>query len=271
MSFEPHPRTFFKPEQPVFRLTPAAEKARLLEGMGIDGLISLPFNARFAGSSAEDFVSRILLDRLAVRHVAVGYDFHYGKGRAGTPQTLLAAGQSAGFDVTVLQAYCDENSNAISSSSVRRLLETGEVEAAAERLGYHWFFAGTVVHGEKRGRELGFPTANMQLPPYVRLLQGIYAVMVRRADGAMHPGVASFGRRPQFDNGPPLFETFLPDFEGDLYGEEMHIIPIRYLRAEQAFDSVDALIEQMTRDTQEAQQLLTAFDDWADLDKRLHF
>ena len=270
MSFEPHPRTVFNPTQPVFRLTPATEKAALLRAMGIDGLISVPFDRDFAARSADDFVNDILINRLDVHHVAIGYDFHYGKARAGTPQTMLAAGETAGFAVTVLQPYRDEAGQAISSTAIRQLLQDGDPQQARTLLGYHWFFDAEVIHGEKRGRELGYPTANMQLPGETRLKHGIYAVKLCRPDGRMMNGVASYGRRPQFDNGTPLFETYIPGFGGDLYGETLRVALVDYLRPELKFDSLDGLIAQMAQDTEQAIAQLEDYTGWSRLDRALH-
>lgn len=254
MTFDPHPRAFFRPDAPQFRLTPPDAQADLIAGLGLDGLIVFTFDAAFAALSAEDFVGDILIRRLDVAGVVVGADFHYGRGRAGTPATLAAAGRAGGFAVTLLDPLA-EGGEPVSSSRIRDALEAGEPALANRLLGYEWFVRGPVVHGEKRGRDLGYPTANMALDPGCRLRHGVYAVRAR-IDGVTHPAVASFGRRPMFDNGPPLLETHVFDFAGDLYGKTIDVALVDYLRPEARFDGLDALIAQMDADSARARATL---------------
>ena len=258
LTFEPHPRTFFRPDHPVFRLTPEREKCRLLLDCGFDGVVVETFDAGFADVTADDFVNRILAKELRASHVVAGHDFHFGKGRAGTPQFLRDQGAAAGMGVTLVEPFCDEAGEVISSSRIRRCLGSGDVRAANALLGRSWSVSGTVIHGKKLGRTLGYPTANLLLPAENRLAHGIYAVEVRRADGSLHQGVASFGRRPTFDNGEALLETFIFDFSGDLYGEEIAVIFHGFLRGEEKFDSVEALVAQMDRDSAQARALLAS-------------
>ncbi|ADZ71864.1 bifunctional riboflavin kinase/FAD synthetase [Polymorphum gilvum] len=257
MTFEPHPRTVFNPSRPVFRLTPAPIKAAVMEAFGLDGLLVVPFTHDFAGMEAADFVRGILIDTLRIRHAVTGYDFHFGKARAGTPDYLRNAGRDHGFGVNIVEAENDEGGEVISSSRIRAALADGDLVLANALLGYRWFVEGTVEHGEKRGRDLGYPTANLRLAPECTLRHGIYAVQVQ-VDGQRHEGVASFGRRPMFDNGAPLLETFLFDFAGDLYGRTMRVSFVSFLRPEARFDGIEALIAQMDRDSDEARAALAS-------------
>lgn len=255
LTFEPHPRTHFVPDKPIFRLSPRVAKRRLFQAVGLDGCVEMDFNKELAGVEAKDFISGIMCSRLAASHVVVGFDFHFGKGRRGSPEMLAEAGPRCGFDVTVEEAHGDEGGSVFSSSAIRSLLDAGEVEAADEVLGYHWFVTGEVIHGEKRGRDLGFPTANIRLAPECGLRHGIYAVL-GRFGGRMVPGVASFGRRPQFDNGAPLLEPYFFDFNENLYGREIDVVLVSFLRDEAKFDSVETLVEQMHRDVGKAREKL---------------
>lgn len=268
VTFEPHPRDVFRPDHPVFRLTPPPVKARLVEAVGLDGLVSIPFSADFAAQSPEEFVQRVLVEELAIRHVVVGWNFHFGQGRHGTPQKLRELGELHGFTVDVIPPFETEDGYTVSSSEVRDRLGEGVLAEAAGLLGWHWFFEGTVVDGDKRGRTIGFPTANIRLPQHVRLSEGVYAVFAV-VDGIRLAGVASWGRRPTFDNGAPVFETFVFDFSGDLYGKTIAIIPITYLRPELKFDGVAGLIEQMNRDAEEGRAMLAAFDGFTALDRAI--
>jgi riboflavin kinase/FMN adenylyltransferase len=214
----------------------------------------LSFNAALAGLPAEQFVAEILVGRLGVSGVAIGFDFHFGQGRGGSPAFLTEAGQRYGFPVDVAPKLEDEG-RPVSSGTIRAALEAGRVVEAAELLGYPWFASGEVIHGEKRGRELGFPTANLKLDPACGLKHGIYAVRVGIGD-ARYDGVASFGRRPTFDNGAPLLEVFLFDFSGDLYGQVMDVALIGWIRPEEKFASVEALMAQMNLDSERARDAL---------------
>jgi len=255
LTFEPHPRTFFKPEAPVFRITPEIAKLRLLAANDlVDGAIVMQFDKELASLSAEDFVSKILVGWLGIAGVAVGHDFHFGRQRQGSPEFLIGAGKRHGFEVEIVQALND-GSMPVSSGRIREALEAGDISRANELLGYRWFVTGEVIHGEKRGRELGFPTANLRLDPSCKLRHGIYAVRAH-AGGKVHDAVASFGRRPQFDNGAPLLEVFLFDFSGDLYGQEITVEFAGFLRDEAKFEGVDALIAQMNRDSEQARVIL---------------
>jgi riboflavin kinase/FMN adenylyltransferase len=259
LTFEPHPRAFFSPSEPLFRLTDEAAKLRLLASTGLDAAIVLTFNAALARLTAEEFVSRILVQRFAVSGVAVGFNFHFGMNRAGSPDFLIAAGRQHGFAVDVVPPFTDSG-RPVSSGPIRAALAAGRLEEAAELLGYPWFVSGEVIHGDRRGRELGFPTANLTLDPACGLRHGIYAVRVA-AGGRRYDGVASFGRRPMFDSGAVLLEAFLFDFAGDLYGQRIDVAFMGWLREERMFDSAAALVQQMKDDSRLARDVLAAAGD----------
>ncbi|MDF1606784.1 bifunctional riboflavin kinase/FAD synthetase [Hoeflea sp. YIM 152468] len=273
LTFEPHPRTVFRPDQPVFRLTPAPMKAAILGHLGFDAVVEQPFDKAFSAQSAEDFVKGILCERLGVRHVFTGYDFHFGKGREGNPDFLMKAGERHGFGVTLIDQFQDENAEVVSSSRIREALARGDVVEAAGLLGYRYAVSAAVLHGKKLGRKLGYPTANMALPPETELLPGIYAVRYRRADGTLYDGVASFGRRPTIagDGAALLLETFLFDFSGDLYDEVCTVSLVARLRGEEKFDDLDALVRQMKIDEAEARAVLGSLQPLTPLDAAMTF
>jgi riboflavin kinase/FMN adenylyltransferase len=255
MTFEPHPRDFFNPKERVFRLTDEAAKLRLLAATGLDGAIVLTFDAALARLTAEEFVARILVEQFAVSGAVIGFNFHFGLKRAGSPDFLIAEGKKFGFTVDVVPPF-EDNGRPVSSGPIRAALAAGRVDEAAEFLGYRWFVSGKVIHGDKRGRELGFPTANVTLDAACGLRHGIYAVRVGLG-GRHYDGVASFGRRPMFDSGAVLLEVFLFDFAGDLYGRDIDVAFIAWLRAEEKFASVDDLIRQMQDDARRAREALS--------------
>jgi riboflavin kinase/FMN adenylyltransferase len=214
----------------------------------------------------------VLEKNLGISHVVTGFNFHFGKDRQGGPAYLMEAGKRHGFGVTLVDAFRDEGAEVVSSSRIRTLLTNGEVAEAAGLLGYRYTVEGEVIGGEKLGRTLGFPTANMRLSPESTLKEGIYAVRFRLADGTLHDGVASFGRRPTVDdNGAPLLETFLFDFSGDLYGQVCDVSFFGYLRGEEKFDGLDALVVQMKRDEAEARAILAGVRPLSDLDRHIAF
>ena len=256
VTFEPHPRSFFSPNTPQFRLTDEAGKLRLLAGTGLAGAVVMTFDQRRAGTTAQDFIHHDLIERLGISGIAVGYDFHFGKGRVGSPSLLVGEAPRLGIEVDV-QPHVDIAERPVSSSAIRMALAEGQIEDATAMLGGPWFIHGEVIHGEKRGRDLGYPTANIRLDRNCGLKHGIYAVRVGHG-GAHFDGVASFGRRPTFDNGAPLLEVFLFDFEGDLYGKSLDIAFIGFIRDELKFDGVAALIRQMDDDSARARERLAA-------------
>ncbi|WP_102961493.1 bifunctional riboflavin kinase/FAD synthetase [Mangrovicella endophytica] len=269
LTFEPHPRTFFAPERPVPRLTLAPMKARLLGALGFDAVIEQRFDRDFSAMSAEAFIDTILVTSIKARHVVVGFDFQFGAGRRGTPAFLKEGNWP--FGVTLVEAFGDEGGTIVSSSRIRDALHEGNLAEANALLGYRWTIAGPISDGQKLGRTLGFPTANLVLPDDHLLKLGIYAVRLRRADGTLHEGVASYGRRPTFDNGAALFETYLFDFSGDLYGETVEVSLFAYQREEWRFESVDALVVQMHKDADEARALLAGVTPLSPLDARIAF
>src|SRR5437762_7554235 len=213
VTFEPHPRRFFSPNSPQFRLSDETNKLRLLAGTGLAGAVVMTFDKQRAGTSAQDFIHHDLIGRLGISGIAVGYDFHFGKGRVGSPSLLVGEAPRLGIEVDV-QPHIDIDERPVSSSAIRMALAEGQIEAATAMPGGPWFVTGLVIHGEKRGRDLGYPTANIRLDKNCGLKHGIYAVRVGRGLERFD-GVASFGRRPTFDNGAPLLEIFLFDFKGD--------------------------------------------------------
>ncbi len=263
VTFEPHPRSFFSPNSPQFRLTTETNKLRLLAGTGLAGAVVMTFDKVRAGTPAQDFIHHDLIERLGVSGIAVGYDFHFGKGRVGSPSLLVAEAPRLGIEVDV-QAHVDIDERPVSSTAIRMALAEGQIADATAMLGGPWFVTGTVIHGEKRGRDLGFPTANIRLDKNCELKHGIYAVRVGRGQGkdqVRFDAVASFGRRPTFDNGAPLLEVFLFGFNGDLYGAELDVAFISFIRDELKFDSVDALVKRMNDDSARARADLAAAPD----------
>ncbi len=260
LSFEPHPRGLFQPDAAPFRLSAPDSKARFMAELGVDGLVVLTFDRALAGMDAEDFVRRILIERLAVSHVVVGEDFRFGKGRKGDVGLLERMGRDDGFAVSPAVQVRAADGTVISSNTIRGHLAEGRPEAAAALLGRPWEVDGEVVHGDARGADLGFPTANVAMGDHLQPLPGVYAVRAGLvgADGATtwHDGAASFGTRPQFAGQDARLEVFLMDYSGDLYGETLRVAFVGYLRPEAAFESLDALIAQMERDVAEARAVL---------------
>ncbi len=259
LTFDPHPRSYFRQQEPVFRLTPDPLKAAVLNHWGVDGLIILPFDAKMAATSAGDFVDHILFGAINATGVSIGHDFHFGKGREGSPSFIAERAQQRGR-ASVIVPPLTAFDEPVSSTAIRAALADGNMAHAAHLLGYRYLFQADVLHGEKIGRTLGFPTANLRLPPENSLKEGIYAVRVD-VDGTVYDGVASFGRRPTFDNGAPLFEIWLMAFSGDLYGKKLNVECVQRQRGELKFNSIDALVEQMHRDAAEARTLLAAPQD----------
>jgi len=268
LTFEPHPRDVFAPSPFMFRLTDGDAKARLAEALGLDGVVILPFDRAFSQIEAEDFVSRFLVDAMNVAGVIVGSDFHFGRGRRGTPTFLKAAGEAAGFAVQTLDLM-DEGDEPISSSRIRAALSEGAITAANRLLGYHWFFDGCVVRGDQRGRELGYPTANTMTPNGFQLAQGVYAVRARLGN-RLFGGVAAYGK-PMFDNQRPPFETHLFDFDEDIYGQTITVALVGHIRGQEVFSGLDELIAAMDRDSGKARTLLTQAGPLSPLDEQLGF
>jgi riboflavin kinase/FMN adenylyltransferase len=259
LTFEPHPRAFFKPSEPLFRLTDEAAKLRLLASTGIDGAIVLTFGAALAAVTAEEFVSRILVGRFGISGAVIGFNFHFGKNRSGSPEFLAAQGRKYAFAVDIVAPF-ELNGRPVSSGPIRDALAAGRIDEATALLGFPWFVSGEVIHGDKRGRELGFPTANLRLDAACGLRHGIYAVRVAHG-GRRYDGVASFGRRPMFDAGAVLLEVFLFDFSGDLYGQSIDVAFIAWIREEKIFNSVGELVQAMNEDARQARAALARAGD----------
>ncbi|GMG81423.1 bifunctional riboflavin kinase/FAD synthetase [Paralimibaculum aggregatum] len=260
VSFEPHPRRFFQPDAAPFRLTSAEARPRVLASLGVERLYALPFDRALAAMSPEAFARDVLAEGLGLGHVVVGADFHFGKGRAGTAQMLAELGQRFGFGVTI-EPMRGGPGGAFSSTAIRQALRTGHPVAAARALGRWHGISGRVAQGDRRGRELGYPTANLDFGEQLVPAFGVYAARVTVHEGphaGRHDGVASIGERPTFGYNKPNFEVHLFDFAGDLYGAEITAELIAFLRGEERFDSIAALVAQMDRDSVEARAALAA-------------
>ncbi len=260
ITFEPHPRQVFAPDTPPFRLMNAEARANRLAKQGVKHLFQLPFNPQLSNLSPQDFVRDVLVDGLGVSHVVVGADFCFGKGRKGRAADLTALGAQYGFKVTIADLIT-EAGTPISSTAIRQALTDGRPRDAAAMLGHWHRIEGEVIHGEKRGRELGYPTANMSVAGLHLPRHGVYAVRVDVLTGPQagsYMGAASLGVRPMFGVNTPNLETFLFDFKGDLYGQHLSIAFVDYLRPELKFDGLPALITQMDADCARARDILTA-------------
>jgi len=255
LTFEPHPRSFFRPDAALFRLTDERAKLRLLAATGLAGAVVLPFDAALAGLSAQEFVSRVLVGELAVAGVAIGFDFHFGLNRTGSPDFLVAQGRAHGFAVDIVPPFDAAGRGQVRSGPIRAALADGRIGDANELLGYPWFVSAEVAHGDRRGRTLGYPTANLRLDTACGLRHGIYAVRIA-IEGERYDGVASFGRRPTFDQDTVLLEVFLFDFSNDLYGRMLDVAFIEWIRPELKFDTVEALVRRMDEDSAAARAAL---------------
>ena len=258
LTFEPHPRQFFQPDQTIFRLTPEPLKLALAERLGLDFAAILKFDGNLAGLSAQEFVQAQICDRLAARHVVTGHDFRFGKARAGDAEFLRKAGENLDFGVSIVEAV-GEGEEIFSSSRIRAHLAQGEVEAAAKQLGAWWRIAGRVVQGDQRGRTIGYPTANVAIEPGMAAAEGIYAarVFVR---GRWQKGAAYIGARPTFDTLRRFLEIYLLDFSDDIYGEWLEAELVCFIRPDQKFDGLDGLLQQMRADCDVARERLNQLD-----------
>ncbi len=250
ITFEPHPRTFFAPDAPPFRLMNAETRAHRLEKIGVDQLYEIPFTQALATLSAEAFVDQVLVGHLGISHVVIGADFCFGKGRAGTAETLAEMGRAKGFDVTIAPLITNGDTP-VSSTAIRKALTEGRPEDAKEMLGHWHRMDGPIVHGEKRGRTLGYPTANLAIDGLHLPRFGVYAVLFDVLTGphtGQYQGAASLGVRPMFGTNTPNLETFVLDFKGDIYDAEVSVALIAFQRPELKFDSLEALTQQMAED-----------------------
>lgn len=257
-TFDPHPVRFFKPDLPPFRLTTLDQRQRLFAEAGADAMLVFHFDAAFASVTAEDFVTERLIRLFGAAGVATGEDFTFGHKRGGNVEVLKRLGAEHGLSVDAV-APVEADGEPVSSSRIREALEAGDPETAARLLTRPFAIEGVVEHGDKRGRELGYPTANITLGPYLRPKFGVYAVRGHLADGRVLDGAANLGVRPQFDPPEELLEPHFFDFSGDLYGQTIEVELISFLREEQRFDSLDALSTQIRADCEEARRRLVPY------------
>lgn len=271
-AFEPHPRELFNPDGAPFRLTSFHSKARLIERLGVDIFYVLPFDQAMAARAAPDFVLNVLVKGLGVRHLVVGYDFAFGRGRSGNIAVLNWMGLMEGFGVTTVEPVVrpgegGASGEVFSSTCIRDYLKAGEARLAADFLGHWWSIEGHVLKGDQRGRTIGFPTINVDIGGYLEPRHGVYAVWVEVQDqgrgdthnppaSAVYAGVANIGRRPTVEGKGVLLEAHLFDFSGDLYGRQVRVSFVAFLRPEQKFDGLDALKAQITKDSEAARQIL---------------
>ena len=258
LTFEPHPREFFNPQGPVFRLTSLRAKARQMEALGVEFLFVLHFDAAFAAIPAGDFVTQVLVQGLSVRHAVVGYDFVFGNKRAGNTELLASMAESHGFALTVIEPVA-AGGEVYSSSRIRVALENRNPRLAAELLGHWWEIEGRVREGDRRGSKLGYPTANLTPGEILQPSLGIYAVRAGITTGqgvTWRDGVASLGRRPTFGGGDVVLEVHLFDFAGDLYGQHLRVAFIDYIREEKKFDDIQSLKAEILADCRLARRIL---------------
>lgn len=254
-TFDPHPSRHFRPDTPPFGLTTLDQRLRHFETLGVDGALVIPFDAALAGLSAEAFVQDWLLERLAVGHVVTGEDFSFGKGRSGNAATLRQLGERHGFGTEAIGAVSLDG-DVVSSTRIRAALANADLAQAGRLLTRPFAIQGEVIHGDKRGRLIGSPTANVDMSNYVRPLYGVYAVRVRLPDGSLQKGVANLGIRPMFDPPKELLETWIFDWSGDLYGQLIEVELVKRLRPELKFDGLETLIAQIARDADDARAVL---------------
>lgn len=259
LTTEPHPRRYFNPEGASFRLSSLRTKAHCMDVFGVDNFFVLPFDAELAGTPAQDFVLDVLVDGLGVTHAVAGYDYRFGKGRGGGGDVLRWMGLMEDFGVTIVDPVTYEGEGeAYSSSRIRNALRQGRVRDATSLLGHWWTIEGHVMGGDRRGRTIGFPTANLSMGDYLEPAFGVYAVRVEIEEGErpVYGGVANIGRRPTFDKDDVTLEVFLFDFDADLYGKILVVEIVDFIRPEQKFDGLDALKAQIAADYDTARALL---------------
>jgi riboflavin kinase/FMN adenylyltransferase len=260
IAFEPHPQEFFRPQTESFRLTPFRTKARLIAELGADVMYALSFDAEMAKKQAHEFVTEVLANGLGVSAIVVGEDFQFGKGRTGNVASLIEMGKQHGFEVKVFEPVTAEGHEKISSTRIREALKQGRPDEAAELLGHWWSAESRVEHGDARGRTIGFPTANMRIDDFLRPAYGVYAVRATVIEDdkpvGRYDGVANFGVRPMYKIETPLLETFLFDFDGDLYGKHLSVEFVHYIRSEAKLDGLEALKAQIAKDSDAARVVL---------------
>ncbi len=255
---EPHPRSYFNPDQDDFRLTSFRTKTHLLEDFGVDNLFVLPFDEKLSKYSAEEFIKKILVDKIDVAHIFVGYNYHFGAGRKGNPELLQKMGKEEGFGVTIVEKIM-EGDHIYSSSNIRDSLKEGDVRRAADRLGHWWHVEGHVLRGDQRGHLLNFPTANLSMDGYVKPKLGVYAVRVMIPSGpgaGTWDGVANVGKRPTFDKEDITLESYIFNFNFNIYEIPIKVEFVDFIRPEQKFDGFESLREQIKKDSIVAQKIL---------------
>ncbi len=256
-TFEPPPRAYFRPGDPPFRILRPERRNALILAAGATHVFELPFNGEMAAMTDEQFVRQVLVEGLGVSHISVGFDFRFGRGRMGHAQRLASLGRALGFGVTIVEEVVGHGAKA-SSTAIRQALMAGEPEVAADLLGSPWIADGIVEPGEKNGRTFGFPTANISLGELIHPKMGVYAVRLRiEGESEWRDGVANFGRTPTTGLRDPLLETFIFDFDREIYGQRVEVQLIAYQRPELKFPSLDAMIEQMHKDAAEARSILS--------------
>src|SRR5262249_29365530 len=261
LTFEPHPNQVFHPEAPPFRLTPFRAKARHIEALGVDLLFVLPFDLEFSKVAADEFVRTLIVESLHARHAVVGYDFHFGHQRGGTPKVLRGLGERWSFDVTIVAPLEATGGTIYSSTRIRQHLAEGRAREAAALLGRPFEIEGRVEMGDQRGRTINFPTANLRLGDYLRPAGGVYAIQVEieaEAPARWHDGVANLGTRPTVGGTDLRLEAHLFDFAGDLYGKHLRVALIEHLRPERKFSGIDQLKAQIAADAEQARAILDA-------------
>lgn len=255
LTFEPHPRSLFRPDDPPSRITNAAMKAWRLEASGVDILFSLTFDWDFASQSADNFIELILKEAIAAKHVIVGYDFKFGQLRKGTPEDIKASG----IDTTIIDKVSDHSAQKYSSSAVRSLLRKGNIDAANDILGWEWEMRGVIQKGDQRGREIGYPTANMVMGDMVHPAYGVYATLIQiEGHETWHKAATNIGIRPMFEVQEAQVESYIFDFDEVIYGKQVRVRPVERLRGEAKFDSIEKLVDQMDKDCQLAKEILEA-------------
>lgn len=260
LSFEPHPREFFRPDDPPFRLTLLAAKVAALGALGVQAVFALRFDAALAAMGAEAFVAEVLHEGLGARHLSCGQDFAFGQRRGGDAGTLAALAEARGIGLSVVPPVTDAE-GPISSTRIRRVLQDGYPERATEKLGRPWEIRGEVVHGDKLGRVLGWPTANLWLGRHLEPARGVYAVTVLLADGRELKGVSNIGRRPTLGGDPETrLETFIFDFAEDLYGQEIGVRLRHFLREDRRFEGLEPLKAAIAEDERQARAVLASLD-----------
>ncbi len=255
-TFEPPPRAYFRPGDPPFRIFRPERRNAAILAAGASTVFELPFNGEMAAMTDEGFVRNVLVDGLGATHISVGFDFRFGRGRMGHAQRLSSLGRALGFGVTIVEEVEGHGAKA-SSTAIRQALVAGEPELAASMLGSPWVADGVVESGERNGRKLGFPTANLQLGELIHPKHGVYAVRARiEGETGWRAGVANFGRTPTTGLRDPLLETHIFDFASDIYGKRLEVQLVAYLRPEKKFDTLELMVEQMHADSAEARAIL---------------